>query len=478
MFAFLCTLTTAGTLPPFQQAAVPYPEVIVEWQNETDFAERDRILAGLGGVATIHFTAVSASTVRLPSMAAEHVLKSHPRVRSIAPNRQIHLSQAPPLPIWPDGPPKCENCDGGGTPQPQFTPAGVSRIGASPGVVPFTGSGVGVAVLDSGIRALHRDLIRADGTQVVKPYPDCWVAWTGFPYNSTSCSTDYSDFPGGHGTKVTGVIAAVNNTIDIVGVAPGATIYNVNVVKDDFSACSPQRICSDDSLLISGLQWVMGYRDIVSPPIRVVNMSLGRPGTLDDNIPLKNLVQQLIDAGLTLVTSAGNYPNMEASNRNPAGYPGVIAVASTTAVWGNICTTICQTWPQVPADTASFFTTDGAFNPVTKIGVSVSAPGEQSEQYCSPGCPLSALGLDLLSSGGGLVKDAGTSFAAPHVAGVVALMKQQDLLTGIPRTPGTIRDKIRSTASRTLEAPMDSPSSSYTFDGEREGVLWTPGALQ
>ena len=59
--------------------------------------------------------------------------------------------------------------------------------------------------------------------------------------------------------------------------------------------------------------------------------------------------------------------------------------------------------------------------------------------------------------------------ASPHVAGIVARMIQNNIL-------GTenIRVTLRTTAQGLLNAPLDSPTSSYSFDGEREGIAKAP----
>jgi subtilisin family serine protease len=62
--------------------------------------------------------------------------------------------------------------------------------------------------------------------------------------------------------------------------------------------------------------------------------------------------------------------------------------------------------------------------------------------------------------------------AAPHVAGVIALMAEQSALT-----PDEARRRLRHGASAVDTAPFDSPAGGYTFDDEREGVVSAPGGL-
>ena len=114
------------------------------------------------------------------------------------------------------------------------------------------------------------------------------------------------------------------------------------------------------------------------------HISLGRPGSLDDNPSLSTLVFQLYNADVAVVVAAGNDPFSEVSEQVPATYPEVIAVASTTAKSGsNKCKRVNFV---VEADTASYFTTDGKFDAGTGIGVNVSAPGEKLENIgCSVG---------------------------------------------------------------------------------------------
>ena len=125
----------------------------------------------------------------------------------------------------------------------------------------------------------------------------------------------------------------------------------------------------------------------------------------------------------------------------------------------------------VMGGTASYFTSDGAFDSLTGIGVSVSAPGEDREDI-NQSCFLKSVGILSTRLGGGTVRMSGTSMAAPHVTGVVALMAEQSAVT-----PDDARRRLRLGADAVDVDPLDSPAGGYSFDGEREGIVWTTGAL-
>jgi subtilisin len=269
----------------------------------------------------------------------------------------------------------------------------------------------------------------------------------------------------GHGTHVAGTIAARNNTLDVVGVAPNATIYAVKVLDAAGNG--------SDSAVTAGLDWVAANAALVSPRIRVVNMSLGREGTLNDNPVLRAAIQNLTAGGVAVIVAAGNDASLEVSQQVPSGYPEVIAVASTTAQAGTNQYRLFN--GVIGADTASYFTSDGAFNSITHIGVSISGPGEDQENISKAGF-LQSVGILSTKLGGGTTRLSGTSMASPHTAGVAALIWQKALLLGQTVTPEEIRARIRASASNPV-APLDSPTTSYTFDGAHEGILSVSGAL-
>jgi subtilisin family serine protease len=441
---------------------------IVHFAKGTSQGARALAAFQAGAAIGYNYSSVEAIAVTVPNENALNALKRNGAVTKVAPDFVVEAAvvRGEARGGKPGG--------GGGTPPPpslglsttQQVSYEVQRVG-----IPAAGSdgtGIGVAVLDSGIDFNHPDL--APGAN-----------GSGTAFNAivpgTSCQDD-----GGHGTHVAGLIGALNNGIGIVGVAPASKLYCVKVLTGALSGT--------DSQLMAGLDWVIQNRATVNPPIRVVNASLGRPldtGETLDNSALRPMVQALYNAGVVVVVSAGNESNMEIAQLVPAGFPEVISVASTTANNG-IRTCYLAGLPSlgpVGADTASGFTTDGA-------GVTVSAPGEERSDIVtlgSSGCvglEYGTLSTTLNSAGvsrklvPGLYEARGTSFSAPLVAGVVARVMQKALVAGTRNAAEVegIRTWLQTNASRKNTAPLDHPWAGeiydYTFDGVREGVAQAP----
>lgn len=174
----------------------------------------------------------------------------------------------------------------------------------------------------------------------------------------------------GHGTHVAGTV--LGNT---VGVAPGARLIPVQVLD-----CDGYGFLSD---VVDGIEWIIDDVQTNSRGPAVVNLSLG--GAVDSD--LDNAVTALVNANITAVVAAGN-ENQNACNVSPARTPSAITVAASTI-----------------SDGEALFSSDG-----TNFGscVDIFAPGTDILSAWSTGDETGAF-LD------------GTSMAAPHVAGVVAL---------------------------------------------------------
>ena len=374
----------------------------------------------------------------------------------------------------------------------QFIPGGVERVGVPN--ADSDGSGIGVAVLDSGLDYHQPDL---------NPAPDVPGTTSFNAFSSFSSAQDDH----GHGTHVGGVIAALDNNIGVLGVAPNATLYGVKVLNAQGVA--------EDSEVIAGLDWVLANHDQVSPTIRVVNMSLGRlievgEDINDPNHPWRIAIQGLYDQGIVVVTSAGNDANYESTDHIPAAFSEVFAVAGTVTEHGGLDPACASFYGiQVEADSASYFTSDGP-------DITISAPSEHrldslgvpsiygvdcylivqgvrsttlivpSSAASDPNTPITSRQIPAPSAGGPS-EAIGTSFAAPHVAGVVARIMQLGLVdpTLAPSAQvEEIRNWIQSNADRSdstpispaglLPVPLNQPYGPYSYDGVREGILQAP----
>jgi subtilisin len=273
-------------------------------------------------------------------------------------------------------------------------PIGVRRIRAGTSTTVEHASGIGVAVLDSGVDLTHPDLNVSHGINCVTP---------GAP----------ADDDNGHGTHVAGTIAAKNNGAGVVGVSPGTKIWAVKVLD----------AAGDGSLasIICGLDWVTANK--ASKNIEVLNMSfsgLGDPvepcATTTD--PMHKALCRVTGAGVLSVVAAGNsgwdfdYPP---EPELPAAYAEVLtvtAIADSDGKGGRAgAAPSCD-----PLEADDYPATFSNF---------ALAYGSSSHTIAAPGvCVLSTWPTNLSASGYEVAS--GTSMAAPHVAGIAALCENHD----------------------------------------------------
>jgi serine protease len=271
-----------------------------------------------------------------------------------------------------------------------------------------TGSGVVVAVLDTGITS-HSDL----NANVVAGYDfinDTAVAGDGNGRDADP--SDPGDFEGGyssswHGTHVAGTVAAVtNNSKGVAGVAYGAKISPVRVLG---------RGGGYDSDISDAIIWASGGTVSGVPananPAKVINLSLGGSGSCGS--AFQSAINTAVGRGSVMVIAAGN-SNANVSGFSPANCNNVIAAAANgktgaRASYSNYGALIDVTAPGG----------DGSYGVLSTLNTGSTTPG--SETY--DGTYM------------------GTSMASPHVAGVAAL-----ILSVANKTPAEVESILKSSA--------------------------------
>ena len=338
-------------------------------------------------------------------------LEADPQVASVTEDHEVHALSNVPVAAGEE------------------VPAGVRRIEASTGTTTREAASAAVAVIDTGVdlnNATNPELDAVSATNCIDP--------------AASAQDDH-----GHGTHVAGTIAASNAGAGVVGVAPGTKIYAVKVLDSTGRGTQSSVIC--------GIDWVAAHA--ATDNIKVVNLSLGGTGApaatcATTRDPQHKAICNAIDAGVTFVVAAGNNARAfdGAITTVPAAYPEVLTVTAMSDSDGQ------------PGGAG------GA--PACRVGESDDAPASFSNWASTPvgeAHTIAAPGVCITSTakGGGSATMSGTSMAAPHVAGSVALCIGDGATPGpcAGLTPAQIIDRMRSDA-----AAHSTALPSYGFPGD------------
>lgn len=238
---------------------------------------------------------------------------------------------------------------GGTTTQPaQTIPWGITRVGGA-----GNGTGKNAWVIDTGIQTNHPDLLVN--------------ASRGFSAFTSGKDAGVND-GNGHGTHVAGTIAALNNTIGVVGVAAGATVIPVKVLGATGSG--------SNAGVIAGVDFVAANGQVGD----VANMSLGGGVSTALDVAVSNAAAK----GILFVLAAGN-SSADANTSSPARVNG-----------------------------ANIYTISA--HDVNNVFASFSNFGNPPVDFCAPGVAVNSTWI-----GSAYRSISGTSMAAPHVAGILLL---------------------------------------------------------
>ncbi len=306
---------------------------IIIWQTGLNEAAKDELLAKHGGIKLKNLSLVNGSAVWLPNKTSEKALGGGAGVLRVEDDILVFTLGKP---------------SSSATTQPtQTLPWGINRIDAE--LVWPSGNNadpVRVAIVDTGISATHPDL----------------AANIKGGYNAINTTKSWND-DNGHGSHVAGIVAALNNSIGVIGAGPAVDLLAVKVLSRSGSGFT--------SDVIEGIQWAMNNN------AQVINLSLG---SSSGSQAMHDAIIAAYNAGVVIVAAAGN---SGAAVGFPAAYPETIAVSATDS--NNLLASFSSRGPEID---------------------------------------LAAPGVSILSTykGTGYATLSGTSMAAPHVTGAVALV--------------------------------------------------------
>jgi bacillopeptidase F len=261
----------------------------------------------------------------------------------------------------------------------------------------YQGQGVTVAILDSGVDASHPDLsaqYRGGGNSWFDPYGE-----HATPYDAD-----------GHGTQVAGVLLGRNRSGSAIGVAPGAQWIAAKVFDDSGLATL--------SAIHEALQWLLDPDDdpATNDAPDVVNASWGMPGASACSNEFDRDIEALEAAGIAIVFSAGNDGPAPSTTVSPGNGPETLSVGAVD-------------------DTESVALFSGR-------GPS-ACDGATDPELVAPGVAVFTAETSRDAGDGAYAIVSGSSFAAPHVAGAMALLRSVRPDLTVAELEAIVRDSAR-----------------------------------
>ncbi len=431
-------------------------DVIIQF-NQTPTDAHHQKVHNMGGVLKTKLDVIKGAHYSVPTGSLED-LEKDPDVAYISPNRSLSGTATSTLDYARES---------------VNAPVALQQWG-------LDGTGIGVAVIDSGVTAVG-DLYwwipsnQTYGSRVV------------YSQNFVPGTTDTSDLYG-HGTHVAGIIAGAgwfstgyNFTHTFKGIAPNANIINLRVLD--------QNGAGTDSSVIAAIQTAISLKSAYN--IRVINLSLGRQVyesyTVD---PLCQAVEAAWNAGIVVLAAAGNQGRNDSAST--AGY-GTIAAPGNDPYVITVGAMKTADTPTRIDDTIASYSSKGptAYDFVVKPDI--VAPGNQVVSTLAPNASLLGSPTDVYlseyssstttsTSSGGNTKNnkknstpslttntistsymrlSGTSMATPVVSGAAVLLLQQN-----PNlTPDQVKARLMKTASKTFPASSSAtdPTTGITY---------------